>query len=83
MIAIFEFLKIREPLLVSVLYWNHIGALWNLLKPERNIHSAYVGPYVFFAKLHLIHTDLNTWMAGNAEKLRQSGRHIGPVKKPS
>ena len=26
-------------------------------------------------------TDLNTWMAGSAEKLRQSGRHIGPVKK--
>ena len=28
-------------------------------------------------------TDLKTWMAGSAEKLRQSGRHIGPVKKPS
>ena len=28
-------------------------------------------------------TDLKTWMAGSAEKLRQSGRHIGPVKEPS
>ena len=28
-------------------------------------------------------TDLNTWMAGSAENLRQSGRHIGPVKKLS
>ena len=30
-----------------------------------------------------ITTDLKTWMAGSAEKLMQSGRHIGPVKKPS
>ena len=22
------------------LYWNQIGSMWNLLKPERNIHSA-------------------------------------------
>ena len=31
----------------------------------------------------VITTDLNTWMAGHAEKLMQIGRHIGPVKKPS
>ena len=26
-------------------------------------------------------TDLYTWMAGSAEKVKQNGRHIGPVKK--
>ena len=35
----------------------------------------------FLAPIEL--TDLKTWMAGSAEKLKQSGRHIGPVKKPS
>ena len=33
--------------------------------------------------VRMLATDLYTWMAGSAEKLRQSGRHIGPVKKPS
>ena len=41
-IAIFEFLKIREPIFV----FSFIGikltpyGIWNLLKPERNIPSA-------------------------------------------
>ena len=34
-------------------------------------------------KLRVNPTDLKTWMAGSAENLMQSGRHIGPVKKPS
>ena len=37
----------------------------------------------FLSNLRILSTDLKTWMAGSAEKLRQSGRHIGPVKKPS
>ena len=35
------------------------------------------------AAAHRTVTDLKTWMAGSAEKLMQSGRHIGSVKKPS
>ena len=38
----------------------------------------YVLPIILYARLET--TDLNTWMAGSAEKLRQSRRHIGPVK---
>ena len=62
-------------------YGYHIWSKEALMQPENDddLDGGQRSSEVKWGKL----TDLKTWMAGSAEKLKQSGRHIGPVKKPS
>ena len=73
----------------SVMYFKIIRKLhtrkWRkgICKDSHNFNHAAKEERNKVATLLITTTDLKTWMAGSAEKLRQSGRHIGPVKKPS